>query len=208
MTYYGYRWYDPVTGRWPSRDPIGEIGHETMRAHTSSVYFDEDLYDEEGSESDNAYAFSLNSPIHAIDVNGEWVWIPAAYAAYRIYRIVKTIRRIPKVTPRPPVTPTPRPTPGPKPKPKRDSGDCSANEHAYLQARVKLFCNQTRACSCPPVDCDTWENRRNIGAACVAARKEIMRRCFKGGDARHKKHLKDDQDVLKNCQSLINKHCN
>ncbi len=26
VTYYGYRWYDPVTGRWPSRDPIGENG--------------------------------------------------------------------------------------------------------------------------------------------------------------------------------------
>jgi hypothetical protein len=23
---YGYRYYDPVTGRWPSRDPIGESG--------------------------------------------------------------------------------------------------------------------------------------------------------------------------------------
>jgi len=23
---YGYRYYDPVTGRWPSRDPIGEDG--------------------------------------------------------------------------------------------------------------------------------------------------------------------------------------
>jgi hypothetical protein len=26
VTYYGYRWYDPVTGRWPSRDSIGEAG--------------------------------------------------------------------------------------------------------------------------------------------------------------------------------------
>jgi RHS repeat-associated protein len=26
LLYYGYRYYDPVTGRWPSRDPIGEIG--------------------------------------------------------------------------------------------------------------------------------------------------------------------------------------
>ncbi|MDA0768571.1 MAG: hypothetical protein O3A92_17300 [Verrucomicrobia bacterium] len=24
--YYGYRYYDPVTGRWVSRDPIGERG--------------------------------------------------------------------------------------------------------------------------------------------------------------------------------------
>ena len=23
LYYYGYRYYDPVTGRWPSRDPIG-----------------------------------------------------------------------------------------------------------------------------------------------------------------------------------------
>ncbi len=26
LYYYGYRYYDPVTGRWPSRDPIGEMG--------------------------------------------------------------------------------------------------------------------------------------------------------------------------------------
>ena len=26
LLYYGYRYYDPVTGRWPSRDPVGEWG--------------------------------------------------------------------------------------------------------------------------------------------------------------------------------------
>ena len=26
VTYYGYRFYDPETGRWPSRDPIEEMG--------------------------------------------------------------------------------------------------------------------------------------------------------------------------------------
>ena len=26
MTYYGFRYLDPLTGRWPSRDPIGEEG--------------------------------------------------------------------------------------------------------------------------------------------------------------------------------------
>jgi uncharacterized protein RhaS with RHS repeats len=26
VAYYGYRYYDPVTGRWPSRDPIEEAG--------------------------------------------------------------------------------------------------------------------------------------------------------------------------------------
>jgi RHS repeat-associated protein len=26
VAYYGYRYYDPVTGKWPSRDPIAESG--------------------------------------------------------------------------------------------------------------------------------------------------------------------------------------
>jgi len=26
VLYYGYRYYDPVTGRWPSRDPMREVG--------------------------------------------------------------------------------------------------------------------------------------------------------------------------------------
>ena len=26
LCYYAYRYYDPVTGRWPSRDPIEEEG--------------------------------------------------------------------------------------------------------------------------------------------------------------------------------------
>ncbi|MCF6313847.1 MAG: RHS repeat-associated core domain-containing protein [Verrucomicrobiales bacterium] len=26
LYYFGYRWYDSITGRWPSRDPIGEAG--------------------------------------------------------------------------------------------------------------------------------------------------------------------------------------
>jgi RHS repeat-associated protein len=30
--YYGYRYYDPVTGRWPSRDPIGEAGGRNLYA--------------------------------------------------------------------------------------------------------------------------------------------------------------------------------
>ena len=24
--YYGFRYYNPSTGRWPNRDPIGELG--------------------------------------------------------------------------------------------------------------------------------------------------------------------------------------
>jgi RHS repeat-associated protein len=36
LYYYGYRWYDPLTGRWPSRDPIGERGGRNLYAFTSN----------------------------------------------------------------------------------------------------------------------------------------------------------------------------
>jgi RHS repeat-associated protein len=32
VAFYGYRYYDPVTGRWPSRDPIGEEGGVNLYA--------------------------------------------------------------------------------------------------------------------------------------------------------------------------------
>jgi len=47
LYYYGYRYYDPVTGRWPSRDPIGERG------------------------GGNLYAFVYNDPANRIDYLGQ-----------------------------------------------------------------------------------------------------------------------------------------
>ena len=53
LAYYGYRYYDPVTGRWPSRDPMGEMG---------GVY---------------SYSFVNNSITGTIDVLGMWFeWCP------------------------------------------------------------------------------------------------------------------------------------
>ncbi len=46
LYYYGYRWYDPLTGRWPSRDPIEEKGGKNM------------------------YGFVGNNPIGFIDMLG------------------------------------------------------------------------------------------------------------------------------------------
>jgi RHS repeat-associated protein len=30
LLYYGYRYYDPGTGRWPNRDPIGQWGGDNL----------------------------------------------------------------------------------------------------------------------------------------------------------------------------------
>jgi hypothetical protein len=50
---YGYRWYDPLTGRWPSRDPIGENG------------------------GINLYGFVGNDGLGRVDILGEWHWDPS-----------------------------------------------------------------------------------------------------------------------------------
>ena len=51
VTYYAYRFYDPVTGRWPSRDPIEEAGGV------------------------NLYGFVANNGVSLIDALGEAVVI-------------------------------------------------------------------------------------------------------------------------------------
>ncbi len=37
VTYYGYRWMDPVSGRWPNRDPIGERGGMNLYGFVGNV---------------------------------------------------------------------------------------------------------------------------------------------------------------------------
>ena len=36
LVYYGYRYYNPETGRWITRDPIGESGGINLYLHTSN----------------------------------------------------------------------------------------------------------------------------------------------------------------------------
>ena len=40
VAFYGYRWYDPLTGRWPSRDPIEERGGVNLYEFVSSCPID------------------------------------------------------------------------------------------------------------------------------------------------------------------------
>ena len=54
MAYYGYRYYDPKTGRWPSRDPIEEEGGLSIyvMARNNAVNRWDVLGLKEGSETD------------------------------------------------------------------------------------------------------------------------------------------------------------
>jgi len=59
VAYYGYRYYDPVTGRWPSRDPIEESG------------------------GINLYGFVGNNGVAHVDILGEQVWNEGIYGKAR-----------------------------------------------------------------------------------------------------------------------------
>ena len=55
--YYGYRYYDPITGRWPNRDPLGEPGFEHLRNNRVNILGD----------GMNLYEFVRNFPVGRID---------------------------------------------------------------------------------------------------------------------------------------------
>jgi len=61
VTYYGYRYYDPVTGRWPSRGPINEPGAKLLRGDNGGGKHSEDL---------NLYHFLFNDSVNRLDELG------------------------------------------------------------------------------------------------------------------------------------------
>ena len=76
--YYGYRDYDPETGRWLNRDPLGEPGFELLTGASQPTRAEEENDDAEGdnsftpSENLNLYRFVSNDPISAFDALGLW----------------------------------------------------------------------------------------------------------------------------------------
>jgi RHS repeat-associated protein len=62
LLYYGYRYYNPSTGRWPSRDPKGELGFELM-AHKRTLNKISRMH----GLASNPYAFVRNSPVSLTD---------------------------------------------------------------------------------------------------------------------------------------------
>jgi RHS repeat-associated protein len=72
LLYYGYRWYDPATGRWPSRDPIEEVGGMNMYGfvRNNSVRFF-DILGREPYEDDPNYTEGVSPPSEEELIIGE-----------------------------------------------------------------------------------------------------------------------------------------
>jgi RHS repeat-associated protein len=67
--YYGYRYYDPSTGRWPNRDPINEPGFNLLISSRGAFNWDEER---------NLYAFVRNNGVNNVDPLGQSVLAPVA----------------------------------------------------------------------------------------------------------------------------------
>ena len=70
LYYYGFRYYDPVTGRWPSRDPIGEYGFYRGLFGEGPLDPESEKQLEEWYYSGNLYSFIDNAPVGYIDYLG------------------------------------------------------------------------------------------------------------------------------------------
>jgi RHS repeat-associated protein len=64
LLYYGYRYYNPSTGRWPNRDPFGEPGFGVTRRQPPSLL----------AGGPNRYLFVVNNPMNGVDILGLGTW--------------------------------------------------------------------------------------------------------------------------------------
>jgi len=117
----------------------------------------------------------------------------------------------PQVPPMPGPVPglTPTPTPAPQPCPplppgqggppwKYGDSDCTPEELAALQKQMHAICDQPRSCK-GITDCLELYRRIQINRECLEARQNIMDKCFRGGDERHRRTAEEVLDVLKEC---------
>jgi RHS repeat-associated protein len=79
LYYYGYRYYNPSTGRWPSRDPIGDPGStlfdEMPRQITRRIFLKE-------QREPNGYEFVKNNSVVAVDAFGLQSYMGPGYGAF------------------------------------------------------------------------------------------------------------------------------
>jgi RHS repeat-associated protein len=137
-----YRVYDPVLGRWLSRDPLGEMsnGFDSL---SSTILFEvlgsRKAFDNNPSSETNLYGYVNGAPIIYIDPTGEltrkqaeaffracmlaWRWLsgnPEVQVPPVIPRtppIERPYTPIPRTPPEPPAGPQPPPSGGPQPSP-------------------------------------------------------------------------------------------
>ena len=178
LLYYGYRWYDPVTGRWPSRDPIEEAGGV------------------------NLYGFVYNNPIDGVDLLGENPILKLILRLLNGGGKAKPTPRPPVQNPQTPKKPkkpkknTGDCTPAQHAALSNKVGDACKNQMKPFSCK-KL----------PHSSCQEFLRRAPLALACARARREINQQCFKGGDPAHKAEQFNASRAATRCRERYRDEC-
>lgn len=185
---YGYRSYDPDTGRWLSRDSLDEL------------------------DAPNLSLFVRNAPINCFDVLGYYT--DSVTETYKknpqlVKDLFKDVGLKPKPPPLPKQPPFPWFPPIPDNLPGEDldaPGDCSQKQYDILAQAVQ---NAKKGLSgCKNTDCCTDLKAKHAAWLRLAlAREKLNRTCFKGGDRGHRQAANDAWGNLAVCAELMAKIC-
>jgi RHS repeat-associated protein len=79
-------------------------------------------------------------------------------------------------------------------------GDCGQGFYEFLRDQKEFACTQPRACS-PKIigNCGDILFNLDLNNACVKARDDIMKQCFRGGDDRHQRERQKARQGVWNC---------
>lgn len=91
------------------------------------------------------------------------------------------------------------------------SGDCSESDLDSLHDAQVEWCKNKGERSCRSLtrkeDCDEIRKRLAINEQCAARRVDIMTKCFRGGDAAHRRELADVERVKEVCMDRARDLC-
>ncbi|MBU6414601.1 MAG: RHS repeat-associated core domain-containing protein, partial [Planctomycetes bacterium] len=222
-----HRVYDADTGRWMRRDPIGYLAFMSLYDYCHSDPLG--WTDADGQTPWSclgcmaclgavAASCSILCTNDHWDTPGEGFWscffkcveatpdaaplLTEACAGVCGTCMLKV--KLPKKPPgiKPPSKTPPKQTPPKKQRPKRaHPGDCTAAEHAALEAAKHAACNGAQKCR-PSDSCEDMLWKMGRLEACAVARRTIMKRCYRGGNEAHEREAARQEQYARECLQL------
>jgi type VI secretion system secreted protein VgrG len=207
------RYYDAITARWGTQDPIGFNAGDTnlyryVRNNATNTTDPTGLLEPGTATLSGAgtalgtvagfSAFTIGTIIVApIIIGGEIIVITnTGGAADKLGAWFAGVDYAIQTKPIPPPPPNrPRPKKGP-------DGDCTPQERRFLQDAVNAACKIKRACD-GTQDLATLYANLAMNLACASARDAINLRCFEGGDTGHQQAANEARAAAMNCMSWI-----
>lgn len=171
-----YRYYDPGTSRWMTRDPLGMVDGPNVYAYVGANPVGR--VDREGLLTDSVTQTATKpgaSGSVAREAIRDYFTLPAG--AMVGLGSCKT----------------------------SESGDCTKDRYDTLRAKVKDACKEegfSYGCTGDDTYADL-QRKLTKSIRCLRARNRINTECFGGGDKGHKQQVTQVQNTIKNCMKLM-----